>query len=121
MKTQKRKKQAGFIVSAELMLIATILVIGMIVGLVAIRDAVNAELNDTAEALGAMDQSYYFDGIMDPGTLAMIGASAYSDQVDNVVGIGWPSSSGQAGDQTPLNFSVANEGLETNPQPAPGP
>ncbi|MCC7420436.1 MAG: hypothetical protein IT428_09155 [Planctomycetaceae bacterium] len=52
----------GFIISAELVLIATLCVIGLIVGLSEIQDAVNNELNDVAEAIGSLNQSYYFHG-----------------------------------------------------------
>ena len=45
--------EAGFIVSTELILIATILVIGMLVGLVSVRDQVVQELADVAEAIKA--------------------------------------------------------------------
>lgn len=53
---------SGFIVSAELVLVATILVIGMIVGLSEVQHAVVAELNDVGDAIGALNQSYYFSG-----------------------------------------------------------
>jgi hypothetical protein len=55
--------EAGFIVSAELVLIATILVLGMIVGLVSIRDQVVQELGDIAYAFATINQSYSFSGI----------------------------------------------------------
>jgi hypothetical protein len=55
--------EAGFIVSAELVLIATILVLGMIVGLVSVRDQVVQELGDIAQAFGQISQSYSFSGI----------------------------------------------------------
>ena len=55
--------EAGFIVSAELVLIATILVLGMIVGLVSVRDQVVQELGDIALAIGVINQSYSFSGI----------------------------------------------------------
>ena len=55
--------EAGFIVSAELVLIATILVLGMIVGLVSVRDQVVQELGDIAIAIGVINQSYSFSGI----------------------------------------------------------
>jgi len=55
--------EAGFIVSAELVLIATILVLGMIVGLVSVRDQVVQELGDVAIAFGLLNQSYSFSGI----------------------------------------------------------
>lgn len=54
--------EAGFIVSAELVLIATILVIGMIVGLSEIQHAVVAELNDVADAIGSVNQSFSYTG-----------------------------------------------------------
>ncbi|MCA9032517.1 MAG: hypothetical protein KDA66_16995 [Planctomycetaceae bacterium] len=54
--------EAGFIVSAELVLVATILVIGLIVGLSEVQHAVNSELNDVAEAIGCLNQSYSFSG-----------------------------------------------------------
>jgi len=55
--------EAGFIVSAELVLIATILVLGMIVGLVSVRDQVVQELGDIALAFGRINTSYSFSGI----------------------------------------------------------
>ena len=54
--------EAGFIVSAELVLVATLLVIGMIVGLSEIQHAVVAELNDVGDAIGSLNQSYTFSG-----------------------------------------------------------
>lgn len=77
-----QKKQAGFIVSAELILIATILVIGLIVGMVAVRDATNAELEDVAEAIGALDQSYFFFGVEDSLEGSWTAGSAWADDID---------------------------------------
>lgn len=54
--------EAGFIVSAELVLVATILVIGLIVGLSEVQHAVVAELNDVGDAIGSLHQGYYFTG-----------------------------------------------------------
>lgn len=54
--------EAGFIVSAELVLVATLLVIGLIVGLSEVQHAVVSELNDVADAIGQLNQSYYFNG-----------------------------------------------------------
>ena len=54
--------EAGFIVSAELVLVATILVLGLIVGLSQIQYAVVEELNDIAHALGSVNQSFYYTG-----------------------------------------------------------
>ncbi len=54
--------EAGFIVSAELVLVATLLVIGLIVGLSEVQHAVVTELNDVADAIGELNQSYSFSG-----------------------------------------------------------
>jgi len=42
--------------------VLTILVIGVIVGLSEVAVAVNTELNDISNAIGALDQSYFFTG-----------------------------------------------------------
>jgi uncharacterized membrane protein len=54
--------QDGFVITTELLLIVTILVIGLIVGMVVVRDAVIQELGDVAAAIGALDQSYQYNG-----------------------------------------------------------
>lgn len=56
--------EAGFIVSIELILIATIAVIGLIVGLTAVRDAVVSELSDVAGAIQDLNQCYTFNGVV---------------------------------------------------------
>jgi Flp pilus assembly pilin Flp len=56
------KDEAGAVLSAELVLIMTILVIGMIVGLSDLQDAVVNELNDVGEAIGSLNQSFFFHG-----------------------------------------------------------
>ena len=54
--------QAGFIISAELVLISTVGVIGLVTGLTCVRNAVNAELSDVACAITSLDQSYSYTG-----------------------------------------------------------
>jgi Flp pilus assembly pilin Flp len=56
------KDESGFIVSAELVLIATILVIGIIVGMVEIQWAIVGELNDVGDAIGSLNQGFQFTG-----------------------------------------------------------
>jgi Flp pilus assembly pilin Flp len=56
------RDDAGFIVSAELVLVATILVIGLVVGLSAVSAGVNSELQDVGSAFGSVNQSYSFSG-----------------------------------------------------------
>ena len=50
--------ETGFIVSMEMVLIATVAVIGLVVGLSEVAVAVNTELNDISNAIGALQQSY---------------------------------------------------------------
>ncbi len=54
--------ESGFIVSSELILISTILVIGMVVGLSEVQHAVVQELGDVADAIGSVNQSYRYSG-----------------------------------------------------------
>jgi len=54
--------EAGVVISAELVLVLTILVIGVIVGMSEVAVAINTELNDVSNAIGALDQSFFFTG-----------------------------------------------------------
>jgi len=62
MLTQLWNDEAGFIISAELVLVATILVIGCIVGLSEVQHSVVSELNDIGDAIGSINQSFCFSG-----------------------------------------------------------
>ena len=55
-----KNDENGFIVSAELVLVGTILVLGMIVGLTELSYGVNEELEDVGSAIGAVNQTYYY-------------------------------------------------------------
>ena len=70
----------GFVVSTELVLIATVLVLGMIVGLTTLRDQVIAELADVAAAFSNSNQSYSFSGIT--GHSSSTAGSIFSDGLD---------------------------------------
>ena len=54
--------EVGFVISAGLVLVLTIAVLAMVVGLSEVAVAVNTELNDISNAIGALDQSYRFTG-----------------------------------------------------------
>ena len=56
--------EAGVILSAEIVLVGTILVVGMIVGLVELQCSVVDELNDLGEAIGSLNQSYQYTSIV---------------------------------------------------------
>jgi len=86
--------EAGFLVSSELVLVSTILVLSMVVGLSEVSRAVNHELADVASAFSCVNQSYRYDGLFSPDKSGNYGSSSgdssdYSD-VD-IVASGWRS------------------------------
>jgi hypothetical protein len=72
--------EAGFVVSTELILVATILVIGMVVGLATVRDAVVSELADVAAAIGSVNQSYEYSTVT--GHTSATSGSQFQDELD---------------------------------------
>ena len=60
--TKLLKDEAGFIVSAELMLIATVGVLAMVVGLSEVALNINNELEDVGAAFGSINQSFMSRG-----------------------------------------------------------
>lgn len=52
----------GALIASEFLFVATILVIGIIVGLASVRDAVNTELAELANAILALSQGYSISG-----------------------------------------------------------
>ena len=52
---KKTNRKAGFVMSMELMLVASVLVIGAIAGLSVLQGAVNEEMTDLGNAVNAMD------------------------------------------------------------------
>ncbi|NOX54537.1 MAG: hypothetical protein GXP27_08885 [Planctomycetes bacterium] len=61
------KDEVGAILSAELVLLATLGVIGAVVGLKAVSQSVNDELLDVACAFRSLDQSYSYTGLRTRG------------------------------------------------------
>jgi Flp pilus assembly pilin Flp len=55
--------EAGFIISAELTLVATIAVLALVVGLSEVASSINQELEDVACAFGSLNQSFQYRGI----------------------------------------------------------
>lgn len=72
---------AGVILSAELVLIATLLVIGMIVGLTSVRDSVVQELGDLAQAFAVIDQDFSFTRVS--GHTSSTAGAVNDDREDN--------------------------------------
>jgi hypothetical protein len=77
-----RHKQRGFIVTMELLLLAAILVIGLIVGMTTVRDAVVLELSDLSEAIGALNQGYRVAGVVNDANTASTAGSTFSDSIE---------------------------------------
>lgn len=80
--------ESGAVISAELVLVLTILVIGVIVGLSEVAVAVNTELNDISNAIGALDQSFAFTGFKADGALGLklksiVAGSRFTDAHDD--------------------------------------
>ena len=50
--------EAGFIISAELVIVATVAVLAMLVGLSEVSSNINNELEDIGSAFGSLNQSY---------------------------------------------------------------
>ena len=73
--------EGGALISAELALVATILVIGVVVGLSAVQDAVNTELADVGAAIANLDQSYSTGGAT--GHHAAVSSSGFTDAPDS--------------------------------------
>ncbi len=75
-----RADEAGFVISAELILVATICVIGLVVGLTEISYGVNQELEDVGSAVGSVNQSFYYSGVT--GYKGRAVGSLYGDAYD---------------------------------------
>jgi len=82
------KDEEGVILSAEIVMLGTILVLGMIVGLVEVQSAVVAEMSDLGDAIGNLDQSYQTPGIVSLkrngfcGIKAATYGASYNDRPD---------------------------------------
>ena len=77
------KDDAGALIATEWVFVATILVLGAITGLVAVRQAVLAELIDFANAVMSLNQSYSFNGM--ENCQSMTAGSSYHDDTDSIL------------------------------------
>ena len=73
--------ETGMIISAELVLVVTIGVLGMSVGINSVASSINSEMNDISSAFGEIDQSYSYTGMTKFGHATVVG-SAYWDARD---------------------------------------
>lgn len=98
------RDEHGFIVSSELVFVATLLVIGMVTGLTTIRDQVLSELGDLADAVSEVDQSFTI--------AAMTGHSASTAGVDFTDEEDFCEQDAQASDQIGVGGSTGTQCLE---------
>lgn len=80
------RDENGAVISAELVLVLTVLVLGVIVGLSEVAVAINTELNDLSNAFGRLDQSYCYTGFKAYSNgkfKSYVAGSHYKDSVDD--------------------------------------
>ena len=56
------KDEAGVVMSAEMVMLGTVGVVGATVGLKTLSSSVDGEFKDVARAIRSLDQSYYYEG-----------------------------------------------------------
>jgi hypothetical protein len=54
---------SGALISMEFLFVATILVLGVVIGLVAVRDVVATQLSELANAIGSLNMCFSFAGL----------------------------------------------------------
>jgi len=79
--------ECGFIISAELVLVATLCVLALVVGLSEVASSINQELNDVGEAFGSLNQSYCIQGYSsykaNCRAFNYFSGSAFADHIDD--------------------------------------
>ena len=79
--------EAGFVVSAELVLVLTIGVSGMVVGLASMRDSLSGEFNDLSAAFGAANQTFHLRSVSKAGGTTkghgLVSGFGYDDRTDD--------------------------------------
>lgn len=73
--------ESGVVISAELIVVCTVVVLGMLVGLTTLRDQVVQEFADLAAAVGALDHSYSFAAFEDAD--CSVAGSSFTDESDS--------------------------------------
>lgn len=116
------RRLRGFALTSELVLVSTITVLGVTAGLVALRDATMAELHDLSEAVGALNQSYAYQGIdflgTDPTvTLGSVAGSIFLDDADAAAGdtVGWSFTQVSGTYQEASGFDLGNVPVPPTP------
>jgi len=78
------RSEEGFILSTEAVLIGTITVLGLIVGLAEVRNAVVQELGDYSQAVALLSQDYAFTSVSSTNDAGIsTNGSQFADTSDN--------------------------------------
>jgi hypothetical protein len=80
------RDEYGFLISAELVIVGTVLVLGLVTGMACLQKALVQEYKDLACAFGALDQSYSDTGMhgcfSSCGRTSWTAGSAYGERVE---------------------------------------
>jgi hypothetical protein len=95
------KDDCGALIATEWVFVATILVLGSIVGLVAVRQAIISELTEFANALLSLNQSFSFSG--QTNCQASTAGSAFVDSCDSIPARSVPAACISTADQPPCD------------------
>ncbi len=91
----------GILIQVELIFVLTILVIGTVTGLVALRQAVITELSETANAIMSLNQSFSFSG--QSNCESSTAGSAASDATSSTICAGSVAAVGRSIDCNPCD------------------
>jgi Flp pilus assembly pilin Flp len=80
------KDQSGFVVSTELMIVATILVVGLIAGVAHVRTQLVQELSDLGTAVSNFDQSYSYTAVAHASSADSTAGGLFADVQDTYDG-----------------------------------
>lgn len=80
------RDEYGFLISAELVIVGTVLVLGLVTGMACLQEALVQEYKDLACAFSSLDQSYHFTGMhgcfSSCGRTSWTAGSAYGARVE---------------------------------------
>ncbi len=105
--------EAGFVVSSELVLVATVMVVGLLAGMTTVRDQVVQELADVADAVSEIDQSYSYSTIT--GHTSRTAGSHFNDTEDNC-DVDGNDNSGPGNEAQCININIPPDGESTDVQ-----
>ncbi len=74
------RDDAGALIATEWVFVVTIIVIGLVVGLKTVQQAVLNELEEVAGAIGAISQTYSYGGAS--GCCSFVNGSRYVDEIN---------------------------------------